>query len=158
MATALPAPDLHIPHSGHTVTVSIIDTTSHVHIPTSRFVEPPIAGHDRLVAACYGFLIKHDNGDAKSKYDSLLFDLGVRKDFGNSPKSIIESTKGVATVKVEKNVHDILTEHGEDPNKVGGIIWSHWHWVSIVLRMIIRDGAYGRPGPYGRSVNIPRLN
>jgi uncharacterized protein (DUF302 family) len=64
----------------------------------------------------------------------MIFDLGIRKDFENSPKAIIDSvtSRGLG-VKVEKDVTDILKEQGEDPAQVGGIIWSHWHWVCVHL-------------------------
>lgn len=129
MAEPQPAPDLHIQSSEHVVTVSIIDTTAHVDISPAVFMEPPIPGHERLLAACYSFLIKHDNKNATSKYDMMLFDLGVRRDTENAPKPLRDSLKGRdVSVKVEKNVIDILGDHGEDPGNIGAIIWSHWHW------------------------------
>lgn len=86
-------------------------------------------GHEKLQACCYSFLIKHNSPDGTDKYDHLLFDLGIRKDFENSPKAIVDRVKhGGFDVKVEKNVADILQSNGDDPKKVGGIIWSHYHW------------------------------
>ena len=137
-------------------------------------------GLEFLTAPCYSFLIKHENQDAKSKYDTMLFDLGVRKDLENSPKAIQDmaaspgtygksvtvlllSTLQAATassvmclrpclrvrentanssalinvgvvIDIEKEVIDVLKDNGEDPGAVGGIIWSHWHFVSILWR------------------------
>ena len=130
MAKAQSAPDLHIPESKNTVTVSIIDTTAVVTVPAAMFMEPIIKGVESLKACCYSFLIKHDNPDAKTKYDTMVFDLGVRKDLDNSPKVVVDQVRGAGMdIPVEKDVIDILKDNGEDPAKVGGIIWSHWHLV-----------------------------
>ena len=130
MAKALTPPDLNIPASQNTVEVSIIDTTAIVTVPASRFVEPHYKGMDNLRACCYSFLIKHNNPSTKTKYDTMVFDLGVRKDFENSPKVILQLVEEAGMhLPVEKNVIEILKEHNEDPQNVGGIIWSHWHLV-----------------------------
>ena len=130
MAKALTPPDLNIPASQNTVDVSIIDTTALVTVPASRFVKPHYKGMDNLSACCYSFLIKHNNPSSKTKHDTMVFDLGVRKDFENSPKVILDSVKASGmSLPVEKNVVDILRDHNEDPKNVGAIIWSHWHLV-----------------------------
>ncbi|KAI7280268.1 Metallo-hydrolase/oxidoreductase [Hortaea werneckii] len=130
MPSAEPAPQLNIPSSQHTVDVSIIDTTSHVgNIPTSAFMSPQVPGYDYVQAPCYSFLINHKNPEAPSKYDQLVFDLGVRKDWENAPAGLIQSAKeGGFTIKVDKDVATILKENGEDLNKIGGIVWSHYHF------------------------------
>ncbi|KAK3714720.1 hypothetical protein LTR37_007700 [Vermiconidia calcicola] len=129
MAKATPPPDLKIPSSNHTIRVSVIDTTAHVNVPVNRFMGPPIHGHETLAAPCYGFLIEHDNPAAKTKYDTLLFDIGVRLDFMNGPKVVVDQLKAFGVkVEVQKDVVEILRENGQDVAKVGGIIWSHWHW------------------------------
>ena len=131
MAEARTPPALAIPPSRNVCTVSIIDTTAHVEVPAAMFMEPTIPGTEKLAACCYAFLIKHDNPDGKGKQDTLLFDLGVRKDYENVPKAIVEQTTAVGVkISVEKNVVDILKDNGEDPEKVDAIIWSHWHFVS----------------------------
>ena len=102
-----------------------------VTVPASMFMEPTIKGAEFLKACCYSFLINHENPDAKTKYDTMVFDLGVRKDFENSPKAVVDQVTGAGmTIPVEKNVVDVLKDNGEDPAQVGGIIWSHWHLVS----------------------------
>jgi len=132
MAQAIPPPDLHIPHSKNTVMVSVIDTTAFIGISASKFVEPPMLGNEKLHAACYAFLVKHSNPNAESKYDTLLFDLGVRKDIENAPKVLHDMLDDPSvTIKVDKNVGEILKDNGEDPDGVGAIVWSHWHFVSI---------------------------
>lgn len=133
---AVKAPPLNIPDSEHTVSVSIIDTTAHVsNIPTTGFMQPHVPGYDTLTAPCFSFLIKHSNPDARSKYDTLLFDLAIRKDWENGPPAVVNRAKnGGFKIKVEKNVVEVLEENGENPESVGGIIWSHWHWVRLWLR------------------------
>ena len=60
---------------------------------------------------------------------SLLFDLGVRKDWENLPPVITKRIEAMkCTVKVQKGVREQLEEHGVDVQTIEGIIWSHWHW------------------------------
>lgn len=121
---ALPPPNLHIPPSQTTVSVRIINTTSHIsNIALERFVQPPIAGFTHLSCPAYAFLIEHPSGR------KLLFDLGVRKDHENfSPaiRSRIES--GGWGVEVEKDVREQLEEHGVSGKDIEAVIWSHFHW------------------------------
>lgn len=127
MATS---PSLNIPISDNTVDVSIIDTTSHIRIDTARFFGPEIRGNETLQACCYSFLIQHHNPFNPSKYDTLIFDLGVRKDYENSPKVLTDMLKYLPSdaVKVEKSVSTILEENGVALDTVGGVIWSHHHF------------------------------
>lgn len=132
MAKAQSPPDLGIPESKHTVTVSVIDTTARIVGSKSIFMGPAIKGADTLTACCYAFMINRDNPEAKSKYDTMIFDLGLRKDFMNSSKTTVSQIEASGwELSVEKNVFDILKDHGDDPAKVGGIIWSHWHLVRL---------------------------
>lgn len=127
---ATPPPNLNVPSSSHTVDISIIDTTATVRLGSSRFFQPDIPGNTMINACCYSFLIKHSNPSKPSKYDTLIFDLGVRKDFENGPKVLVDtiSSLGPGTVEVEKDVATILSENGVDLKTVGGIIWSHNHF------------------------------
>ena len=96
MATTQRPPDLNIPHSDATVELSIIDTTSHLSLPSLMLVEPELPGFNAITAPCYSFLIKHRGStdpQTQSKYNTLIFDLGVRKDFENGPASIVEQVK-----------------------------------------------------------------
>jgi glyoxylase-like metal-dependent hydrolase (beta-lactamase superfamily II) len=129
MAAAQNPPPLNIPNSPKTVKVSIIETTSHMrNFPMWTFVEPLMAGHHEMEGGSYAFLVEH----AKSghKYDTLVFDLGVRLDWEkNSPPKFVEAIKkGFHHIKVEKDTSTILLENGVNLNDVGAIIWSHWHF------------------------------
>lgn len=124
MTMALPPPNLHIPPSRTTISVRIIDTTSHISkIALDRFMSPPIAGFTHLSCPAFAFLIEHPSGR------KLLFDLGVRADPENfSPviKQRIES--GGWGVEVQKGVREQLEEHGVNGADIEAVIWSHWHW------------------------------
>ncbi|KAK5113121.1 hypothetical protein LTR62_003700 [Meristemomyces frigidus] len=110
-------PELNIPPSQHTVHVSIIDTTSHVNdVRTKNFMDPPMPGLEILSTPSYAFSIKRTDPSNPTKYDHLIFDLGIRKDWEQGPKVLAEGAKsGRYTLVVEKNVIDILREHGDDP-------------------------------------------
>jgi glyoxylase-like metal-dependent hydrolase (beta-lactamase superfamily II) len=121
-------PDLNIPESQATVKVSIIDTTSHMSkFPMFAFVDPLMPGHDKMNCCDFAFLIEHPKSG--NKYDTMLFDLGVRKDWENLPVPFVEGVKqGGCVIEVEKDVAEILTENGKDVAEVGGIVFSHWHF------------------------------
>ncbi|KAM0142658.1 hypothetical protein ACHAP3_001764 [Botrytis cinerea] len=119
-----PAPNLNIPPSSTTVSVRIIDTTTHVSgIPLSAFASPAISGHTHISGPAYSFLIEHPSSR------SLLFDLGVRRDWENLAPRITERIKdGGWKVTVQKGVREQLEEHGVSAANIEAVIWSHWHW------------------------------
>lgn len=53
----------------------------------------------------------------------------------NSPKMHVDQIKSLPSLKVrvEKDVATILRENGVKLEDVGGIIWSHWHFVGNAL-------------------------
>lgn len=133
MAAPKPVPDLNIPRSEHTVTVSIIDTTTRVNgLPTAAFTLPEVGEYSVIMGGCsYSFLIEHGNSDAKSKYDRLLFDLGFRTDPENGPQAIMQQmTAAGVEMRAKQGVYDVLKEKDGRPDEIGGIIWSHYHPVS----------------------------
>ncbi|KAI1199046.1 beta-lactamase-like protein [Nemania serpens] len=117
-------PDLRIPHSNSTVDVSIIHTgTFFEGLKVSMFLEPDIPGHEYMTAPCYAFLIQHPTQNR-----TLVFDLGIRKDWKNWPKPIVDRfTNSPAMPVVPKDVREVLDEHGFDTKSIEGIIWSHSH-------------------------------
>ncbi|KAH7028442.1 metallo-beta-lactamase superfamily protein [Macrophomina phaseolina] len=136
-------PNLHIPHSHNTVTVSIIDTTSHMSkFPSWTFVEPQIPGFTEMDVRAFSFLIQH--ASSGNRYDTLLFDLGVRKDWENCPTSFVEGIKQAGCkIEVEKDVATILRENGQALTDVGGIVWSHWHFDHV-----------GDPGTFPSTTDV----
>ena len=130
MAMTQRPPELNIPHSNSIVHVSILNTTSHISIPSAYFVQPPVPGFEDLDACAYSFLIKRSNTATKTKYDTLVFDLGIRTDPENGPKDIVEelNTNPAVNLSAKKDMATILREKGQALEDIGGIIWSHWHF------------------------------
>src|SRR5215469_16358125 len=97
-------PDLKIPSSSNTVSVRIIDSTSHISdIPLALFVQPEIKGFTTLSCPAYSFLVEHASGR------KLLFDLGVRKDYENLAPRIVNRMKdGGWKVTVKQGVREQL--------------------------------------------------
>lgn len=122
---ATASPGLHIPESLNTVNVSIIDTTTSIRgVDAWKFLEPSIAGHEYLATPAFAFLIEHS-----TLQRSMVFDLGLRKDWWNcSPFLIDRFKKGGYVINVEKSVREILEEGGFDAVKLEAVVWSHWHF------------------------------
>lgn len=136
MASPKPAPDLKIPESKHTVSVSIIDTTTRVNgLPTAAFTVPTVGAYSVIMGGCsYSFLIEHRNSTSSSKHDRLLFDLGFPTDPENGAQVLVQQMQGSGIeMATEKSVYDILKDQNGEPDSIGGIIWSHYHPVSVVL-------------------------
>lgn len=129
MAAARRTPPVDIPPSITTVEISIIDTTSFMSgFPAKTFVEPLVPGFDTMNTGSYAFLIKHDVPG--TKYHTVVFDLGVRKDWEDSPPDFVAGIRasGGSDIQVERDVATILLENGQSLEEVGAIIWSHWHF------------------------------
>lgn len=124
MAVVSP-PDLKIPQSSSTVTVSIIDTTTSIRgVDAWKFLEPSIPGHEYLATSAFAFLIEHP-----TLQRSMVFDLGLRKDWQNcSPFLLDRFEKGGYVLNVDKSVGEILRDGGFDATKLEAIVWSHWHF------------------------------
>jgi glyoxylase-like metal-dependent hydrolase (beta-lactamase superfamily II) len=105
--------------------VSIIDTTGIIRgVPSELVLSPHIKGYDWLAVPVFSFLVQHPSLDR-----SLIFDLGIRKDWRNLSPVVLSQLKSLGwTVHVEKDVSEILGGAGVDPNKVEAIIWSHHHF------------------------------
>ncbi|KAK1754447.1 metallo-beta-lactamase superfamily protein [Echria macrotheca] len=120
-------PKIDIPASPNTVKVSIIDTTTRMSsIGAGPFFTPPIKGYEKMSnSPSYSFLIQHT---ASGTTRSLLFDLGLRKDWRNLPPVLVGAIDAMGwEMEIEKDVSDILTQGGVDPNTIEAIIWSHYH-------------------------------
>ncbi|KAL1640192.1 hypothetical protein SLS58_007143 [Diplodia intermedia] len=113
--------NLGIPASDAIVRVSIINTGARIRLPLSGFMEPPVEGHTHLDCPAYSFLIEHP------QHGKHLFDFSIRKDWENLAPLIVDQTKGDALIEVEKDVLDVLAEHGIAATEIKSVIWSHWH-------------------------------
>lgn len=115
------APELGIPSSPNTVNVSIIDTTATIRGCSAHlFLSPPVKGYDWLGDPVFSFLVQHPGLNR-----SVLFDLGIRKDWQNLSPNVLSKIKALGwKLNVEKDVHDIIDEAGLDAANVEAIIWS----------------------------------
>jgi len=123
-------PDLRIPPSTHTVDVSIINTTSTIRgAKTTDFFGPHIKGHDWLAAPVFSFLIQHHGPDGTR---TLLFDLGIRKDWWNSAPALVDHLRSINppwTLDTKKSVLEILNDANNiEISTIEAIIWSHHHF------------------------------
>lgn len=119
-------PSLNLPKSDSTVEVSIINTTTEIVVPAWTIVQPVLKGHETMNMPTFAFLIKN-----KKLGKSILFDLGCRKDWWNfAPAAHNVIKNGIPGLNVPKNINEVLEDGKEDVVKIGGIIWSHWHWVN----------------------------
>jgi hypothetical protein len=111
-----------IPPSSATVSVSVIDSTASAYnIPAQNLFKPTIPGLDTLNFCSYAFLVTNENNGSKR---SLVFDLGIRKDWRNLVPSMVEKLDSwKSEVLVEKDVADILVENGTDLGSIEAIIW-----------------------------------
>lgn len=84
-----------------------------------------VGGLDFLTVPAFSFLITHPPTGRK-----LIFDLGVRKSWETrGPTPLVERLKNNGfEIKVDKDVADILPEHGIRPEEIEAIIWSHYHF------------------------------
>lgn len=117
---------IEIPKSSFTVDVSIINSTSWVgNVPHSFVFEPLYPGFERNGGPTYVFYIHHKPSDSR-----LLFDLGVRKNFRThfSPHLLKGLGEMDMQISVEKDVSEILVEHGVQPGDIDTIIFSHHHF------------------------------
>ncbi|KAJ6780906.1 hypothetical protein PWT90_03981 [Aphanocladium album] len=124
-----PAPKVALPPSANTVLVRAVDTESKMVCNADAFVQPTIAGHEKLNFTTMCFLIEHQS---RSGTEHVLFDCGMRKDFWNCTP-VVQSTIGsfVPGIEVARGVDEILTDKGFDLSNLKAMVWSHWHWDHI---------------------------
>jgi len=131
------APDVHIPPSTNTVTVSIIDTSMALsRITSAEFFGPPLPQHKYMAGRTaedaipsFSFLIQHPHLKR-----NLLFDLGLRKDWQTACQpQLLAALKHLGWgCEVKTDVREILETHqnevGVGPEDIEAIIWSHFHF------------------------------
>ncbi|KAI9046039.1 MBL fold metallo-hydrolase [Aspergillus affinis] len=114
--------------SGDTpITVKLINPVNAGPAILNRFMAPPVSVLETFTSfPSLCFLLEHPSGR------KLVWDLGIRKDYLNYAPKIAEyipTTK--YRIDVEKNVAEILEEHGVRGEDIEAVIWSHWHWDHI---------------------------
>ncbi|KAK3381102.1 hypothetical protein B0H63DRAFT_494993 [Podospora didyma] len=109
--THLARPDLQIPPSRSIVNICLV-------------LGPSDPGLQWLPAPIFSFLIRHQDAGR-----TLVFDLGIRKDWQNLSPNMMSLFKTLGwTLQVEKGVHEILDEGGIDTSKIEATILSHHHF------------------------------
>jgi hypothetical protein len=103
------------------VTVRVIDTTTRIIMEIGQMLQPKVPGHDNFCSPSYSFLVEHGPSGRK-----VLFDLGVQKDWENLDPEVVDMIKEFGwSVEVEKDVAEILEEHGVLTGGVEAIIWRY---------------------------------
>lgn len=137
---------LELPKSDRTVRVRMVDTTTLMTVDTGFLIQPVQPGHETLNLTDVAFLIEHEESNQK-----VMFDLGTRKDYWNLPPAVRQPfDQAMKSARVDKDVTEILCEKGIElrdigksfpitptrvimtcADRVGSVIWSHYHWDHI---------------------------
>jgi glyoxylase-like metal-dependent hydrolase (beta-lactamase superfamily II) len=92
-------------------------------LPTKGFFGPAIPGHEWLAVPNFAFYIHHPYLNR-----SLLFDLGLRRDFWNASRLVTKTLRDNGyQISVQKDVRQTLEENGVPGASIEAIIWSHYH-------------------------------
>ncbi|EIN08081.1 Metallo-hydrolase/oxidoreductase [Punctularia strigosozonata HHB-11173 SS5] len=106
-----------------------------LHLP----LELVIAGaQETIVVPALSFLLRHS-----STGRTVVFDLGVRRDFENLPPKTVERVHKFFCPSVPQTVTESLAIGGLQASDVDYVIYSHLHWDHI-----------GDPGPFTNSTFI----
>ncbi|OGM47386.1 metallo-beta-lactamase superfamily protein [Aspergillus bombycis] len=118
---------MQFPSSTSTVRVRLVDTTGVMVVNAKSLFEPVQPGHETLNIYVAAFLIEHVPSG-----EQVMFDLGIRKDYWNLP-AVLQSrlSEVIPSLRVDKDVTDILQDSGIALNDISTIIWSHYHWDHI---------------------------
>lgn len=93
---------------------------------------PKVPGHGNFRSPSYSFLVQHGPSGRK-----VFFDLGVQKDWENLDPEVIDMIKEFGwSVEVEKDVAEILEEHGVLTGGVEAIIW-RYVYVGLSINRVI---------------------
>jgi hypothetical protein len=119
LAKAAQIPKVEIPASSDIVTIRVIDTTTRLHMPVGTMFDPTIKGHTKLASPSYSFLIEHERLGSK-----ILFDLGVQKRWQEQAPVVVDMIREFKwDILVEKDVAEILVEHGIPLTDINAIVW-----------------------------------
>lgn len=88
--TAIPSPGLGLPESSSIATVSIINNSLTIKIPSGIFMMPHIDDHTHLVCPAYSFLVENQATTRR-----VLFDLSLRKDWENLAPTVVSMMKAM---------------------------------------------------------------
>jgi len=112
---------VQLPPGNTTLTVKLINPVNFGPAILNRFMAPPVPGLETFkTSPSLTFFLEHPSGR------KLVFDLGIRKDYGNYSKSITDylpTTK--YDIQVTKNVIDVLQGHGIAGSDIEAVIWRY---------------------------------
>lgn len=98
----------------------MIDTTCVLKLYAEAFLKPVMPGHEIMTVIDVCFLIENPRLGKKA-----MFDLGVRKDYWNSPPwTIARIEAAIPGVKIDKDVTEILQEKGMRLDEIGRLLES----------------------------------
>lgn len=98
-----------------------LDTTLQLHVKSTNFLNPVIAGHEFYNCPTMAFLITNETTGRQ-----ILFDAGARKDYWNySPLVVGRFEKGVNVngLRVDKGVDKVLTDSGVNIKDLESVVW-----------------------------------
>jgi len=93
-----------------------------IELPDDMFITKATQGKV-TIAPSLSFLLHHSQKDVK-----IVFDLGIRKDWGNYPPRIVNRIKATYPVQVEQDVVDSLAKGDTQPTDITYVCLSHCHW------------------------------
>lgn len=129
-----PISSVKLPPGTETITVKMINPVNFGPAILKRFMAPAVPGLETFATSpSLCFFLEHPSGRR------LVWDLGIRKDYDHyapSIKDYLPTTK--YTIKVTKNVAEILQEHGIELNSIEAVIW----------RLDLRFSCHGRCAIY----------
>ncbi|KAF9881687.1 metallo-beta-lactamase superfamily protein [Colletotrichum karsti] len=115
-----------IPESDNVVRVKLVDTTTAMVGDNAAFVKPVVAGHEVINFCSLAFLLENERLGKKA-----MFDLGVRKDYWNLPKAILQLIGKDCVIfgmRVDNGIDEVLKAGGVELNTIDYCIWSHAHF------------------------------
>lgn len=118
---------LSIPPGLTSIVVKAINlSTPETQMPAAAFMSPIKPGHENYYAPVYAFLLAHPSGK------NLLFDLGPRKDFGQSSPAVqayVQFLKdaGFRGLVNDADIIERLAKEGIRPGDIDVAIWRYGH-------------------------------
>ena len=93
-----------------------------IYLPDEMFITGAITGKV-TTAPSLSFLLRHSTNNK-----TIVFDLGIRKDWQNNPPSVVHRINTVYRVHVVQDVLESLVDGGISPDNVDYVCISHCHW------------------------------
>lgn len=113
-----------LPQGDAVCRIFMIDTACNLVALAKLLVEPHWPGHEYLNLPTYSWLIVNDKTD-----EHVLFDLGMRKDWENSPPHIVSVVEAVLPgISIDNDVPSVLKANDVELEKISAVILSHWHF------------------------------